>query len=282
MRKDLVFSLRTLRHSPMFTVVAVLSLALGIGANTAIFSLLNQVALRSLPVRDPERLVLLHTEYQAPGSSTSDNFESVFSNPMYHQLRDRDPAFANTIARSAARVAMAYAGNTDSATAEIVSGNFFVSLGVSAALGRVLLPDDDGAPGAHPVVVLGHAFWSSRFGRSPDILNQKIAINGQPMVVVGVAAASFNGITPGSTPDLYVPIAMKRTVTPTWDGLEDPRTRWMNIFARLKPGMTMPKAQAATDVVYEIITRGRSPAPGRPPPTTPYPGSSSGVLRYRG
>ena len=119
MRKDLVFSLRTLRHSPMFTIVAVLSLALGIGANTAIFSLLNQVALRSLPVRDPERLVLLHTEYQAPGSSTSDNFESVFSNPMYHQLRDRDPAFANTIARSAARVAMAYAGNTDSATVEV-------------------------------------------------------------------------------------------------------------------------------------------------------------------
>ena len=263
MRKDLVFSLRTLRHSPMFTVVAVLSLALGIGANTAIFSLLNQVALRSLPVRDPERLVLLHTEYQAPGSSTSDNFESVFSNPMYHQLRDRDPAFANTIARSAARVAMAYAGNTDSATAEIVSGNFFVSLGVSAALGRVLLPDDDGAPGAHPVVVLGHAFWSSRFGRSPDILNQKIAINGQPMVVVGVAAASFNGITPGSTPDLYVPIAMKRTVTPTWDGLEDPRTRWMNIFARLKPGMTMPKAQAATDVVYRSILENELAGAGR-------------------
>ncbi len=263
MRKDLVYSLRTLRRSPMFTSVAVLSLALGIGANTAIFSLLNQVVLRSLPVREAERLALLHTDYSAPGTSMSDNFESVFSNPMYRALRDRDPAFASTIARAGARVAMVYGGSTDSALTELVSGNFFVSLGVSAALGRVLLPEDDGAPGAHPVVVLGHAFWSSRFGRSPDILNQKITVNGQPMLVVGVAAATFSGIMPGSTPDLYIPIAMKRTVTPTWDGLEDPRTRWLSIFARLQPGMTLATAQAATNVAYRSILENELAGMGR-------------------
>ncbi len=221
MRKDLLFALRTLRRSHMFTAVAVVSLALGIGANTAIFSLLDQVVLRSLPVNEPDRLVLLHTEYTAPGTSSSDNFESVFSNPMYRALRDRDPAFSGMIARMGARVAVSYAGNTDAATAEIVSGNFFTMLGVPAALGRVFVPADDGAPGAHPVVMLSHGYWSARFGANPDILNHTIAINGQPMVVVGVVSARFNGIMPGSTPDLYVPIAMKRAVTPTWDGLED-------------------------------------------------------------
>jgi predicted permease len=250
MRKDFVFSLRTLRRSPVFTSVAVLSLALGIGANTAIFSLLQQVVLRLLPVRQPERLVLLHTDYNAPGSSMSDNSESVFSNPMYRRLRDNDPAFSDTIARAGAQVSVEYGGSTDVAAAEIVSGNFFTGLGVQAALGRVLLPQDDRAPGANPVVVLGHGFWSRRFGASREVLNRKIVVMGQPMVVVGVAAASFNGVMPGSTPDLYVPVAMKRAVTPTWDGLEDPRTRWLDIFGRIKPGLTLEQAQAATRVVY--------------------------------
>ena len=253
MRKDLSFALRTLRRSPVFSAVAVLSLALGIGANTAIFSLLYQVVLRSLPVRDPQRLVVLHTDYTAPGRSMSDNYESVFSNPLYRQLRDRDPAFESVIARASARVALSWGGNTDAAAVEMVSGNFFVGLGVPAAIGRVLTPEDDGAPGAHPVVVLGHAYWSSRFGRSHDILNQAIAINGQPMVVVGVVSPRFSGIMPGNTPDVYVPIAMKRAVTPTWDALDDPTTRWLNVFARLKPGWSLARAQSATDAVYRSL-----------------------------
>ncbi len=263
MRKDFLFALRTLRRSAMFTIVAVLSLALGIGANTAIFSLLDQVVLRSLPVRDPERLVLLHTDYVAPGQTSSDNFESVFSVPMYHALRDRDPAFSGMIARMGTRVAAAFGGSTDTASAEIVSGNFFTTLGVPAALGRVLVPEDDGAPGAHPVVMLSHAYWSSRFGARPDILNQTIAINGQPMQVIGVASARFNGIMPGSAPNLYLPIAMKRTATPTWDGLEDPTVRWLNLFGRLRPGWKLPRAQAATDVAYRAILEGELSRMGR-------------------
>jgi predicted permease len=263
MWKDLRFSIRTLRRSPMFTSIAVASLALGIGANTAIFSLLDQVLLRSLPVRDPERLVLLHTHYNAPGTSSSDNYESVFSNPMYRDLRDRDAAFSGLVARMGGRVTIGYRGNADPATAETVSGNFFQVLGVGAEMGRVFIPDDDGAPGAHPVVVLSHSYWFTRLGASRDILNQTVSLNGQPMVVIGVTAAGFHGIMPGSTPDLYVPLAMKHAITPTFNALEDRRTRWLNLFARLKPGYTMARAQAATDAVYRAILQSELPGVGQ-------------------
>src|SRR5580700_10754735 len=183
MRKDLAFSLRTLRRSPIFTIVAVLSLALGIGANTAIFSLLDQVVLRSLNVADPERLVLLHTDFSRSGTSQSDNFESVFSYPEYRALRDRDPAFS-LIARSGAGVTLSYQGNAEPVSAEVVSGNFFQTLGIGAAAGRVLTPDDDTAPGANPVLVLSHSYWSSRYSRDLSILNQTVSVNGHPMVVI--------------------------------------------------------------------------------------------------
>ena len=253
MLKDIALACRALRRSPLFTAAAVVSLALGIGANTAIFSLLNQVVLRSLPVHDPETLVRLHTAYSAPGSSSSDNSESVFSYPMYRQLRDRDPAFSAVIARMSGSARVAYEGATESAKAELVSGNFFQALGVSAALGRLLVPADDGAPGSHPVIVLSHAYWSSRFGDRPGILNQTVAINGYPMTVIGVAEARFHGVMPGSTPDFFVPIAMQRQIMTTENVLEDVRTRWLNVLARLKPGMGMNRAQAATDVVYRSI-----------------------------
>jgi predicted permease len=274
MWKDLAFSLRTLRRSPLFTVVAVLSLALGIGANTAIFSLLQQVALRSLPVGDPERLVVLHTDYSASGTSTSDNSETVFSYPLYRDLRDHNAAFSGIIARMGAGVALARQGATggsagategatERATAEIVSGNFFQTLGVGAAMGRVFTPQDDGAPGANPVVVLSHGYWTSHLAGSTAILNQTVTINGHPVVVIGVSEARFHGVRPGETPDLYVPIAMQKAVRPTWDALEDRRFRWLNLFARINPGMTARQAQAATDVAYHAILAAELASSGR-------------------
>ena len=253
MAKNLAYSLRTLLRSPLFTMVAVLSLALGIGANTAIFSLLNQVVLRSLPVQDPERLVLLHVDYAAPGSSSSDNNESVFSYPTYRDLRDRDAAFSSVIARMGAPTSVSWQGTTQPADAELVSGNFFEGLGVGAAIGRVLKPEDDGAPGANPVVVLSHGYWSSRFANSPAILNQTLVVNGHPMVVIGVAQTGFNGIVPGKSNDFYVPIAMQREMIPTMNALQDRLTRWLNIFARLKPGIDVRRAQGATDATYRTI-----------------------------
>jgi predicted permease len=256
MIRELAYAFRMLRRSPLFTTAAVLSLALGIGANTTIFSLLHQVVLRSLPVEDPERLVLLHTDYSGPGSSSSDNSESVLSYPMYRDLRDRDTAFAAVIARMGTQATVGWRGNTESAAAELVSGNFFRALGVGAAIGRVLTPADDGAPGGGPVVVISHSYWSSHFANDTGILNQTVTINGHPMRVVGVVDARFNGIVPGNASDIFVPIAMQRELITTMDALKSRRIRWLNVFARLKPGVSVAQAQAETDVVYHAIIQG--------------------------
>ncbi len=160
MWKDLLYGFRALRRSPALTTAAVLSLALGIGANTAIFSLLDQVVLRSLPVADPERLVALHGSYSGPGESSSvlsSNSESVFPYPFYKALSDRDPAFSGMLACAYTPVSIAWRSNTQAGQAEMVSGNYFTTLGVPTVLGRPIVPDDDGSPGAHPVAVLSHA-----------------------------------------------------------------------------------------------------------------------------
>jgi predicted permease len=253
---DLLRGVRALRRSPVFTSAAVLSLALGIGANTAIFSLLDQVVLRSLPVADPERLVALHGDYSGPGehsSSWTTNSESVFPYPLYRDLRDRVPAFAGILACATAPVRITWQGSTQAAQAELTTGNYFTTLGVPAILGRTIAPQDDGAPGAHPVAVLSHSFWSSHLGANPGVVNQTVAINGHPFVVIGVSSANFNGLVQGDSPDVFVPIAMQRAITPTEDVLEDRTHSWLNFFARIKPGESLAKAQAATDVVFHAI-----------------------------
>jgi predicted permease len=253
MWKDFVYSLRSLLRSPLFTAAAVASLALGIGANTAIFSLLDQVVLRSLPVRDPESLVVLHTDYNAPGGANSDNYESVFSYPLYRDLRATDAAFSAILARAGARVRLAWKGATESASADLVSGNYFQTLGVGAAIGRTLAPSDEGAPGSNPVVMLSHAYWSSQFGADPAMLNRTVALNGHPFVVVGVVEAKFHGLTQGNSPDLFVPLTMEQSLIPNFDVLSERRMRWLDLFARLKPGEGLPRAQAASDVAYHAI-----------------------------
>ena len=251
MWRDLAFSFRTLRRSPVFAAVAVLSLALGIGANTAIFSLVDQVILRLLPVRDPQGLVILHREYNLDGSSTSDNYESVFSYTMYRELRDHAKGFDGVIARGGGAVTLLYRGNAESAGADIVSGNFFRVLGVGAAAGRVFSADDDRTPGAHPVVVLSHSFWAKRFTGNPAIVGQTIQVNGFPMTVVGVAAAGFNGVFSGNDPDLYLTLAMQRVFKPTWKALEDPQFRWLDLMARVAPGTTIERARAASAPAHQ-------------------------------
>jgi predicted permease len=253
MWKDFVYSLRSLLRSPLFTAAAVVSLALGIGANTAVFSLLDQVVLRSLPVRDPESLVVLHTDYNAPGGASSDNYESVFSYPLYRDLRASDAAFSSILARGGAPVRLAWKGDTEAASAELVSGNYFQTLGIGAALGRTLAPSDEGAPDSNPVAVLSHAYWSSHLGADPAILNQTVTLNGHPFVVVGVVEAKFHGLTQGNSPDLFVPLTMERSLIPNFDVLSDRTMRWLDLFARLKPGESLARAQASSDVAYHAI-----------------------------
>lgn len=245
MWRDIAFALRMLRRTPVFTAVAVVSLALGIGANTAIFSLVDQVILRLLPVRDPQTLVALHRDYDLDGSSTADNYESVFSYPMYRELRDHAQGLDGVIARTGGDVTLLVNGGAESVGADIVSGNFFSVLGVRPAAGRLFTADDDRTPGAHPVIVLSHRFWAKRFAANPAILGSKLAVNGSPMTVIGVSAAGFNGIFSGNDPALYMPLMEQRVMKPSVNVLEDEQFRWLNLMARLAPGMTIERAQAA-------------------------------------
>jgi len=254
MWNDLRYGLRTLRRSPVFAAVAVLSLALGIGANTSIFSLMSQVMFRMLPVAEPERLVVFHAEGEREGSSSKDSQEAVFSYPMYRDLRDRSEVFEGVMARSSAAVSLMYGGQTDRARGEIVSGNFFEVLGVRAALGRVFTADDDRVPGGHPVVVLGYGYWKRRFGGNPALVNQSVTVNGHPMVVIGVAPAGFHGVLSSNTPDVLLPVMMKREATPNWNSFDARQDRWLNIFGRLKPGVSMKRAEAALQGLYRAAS----------------------------
>jgi len=250
---DLRYGLRMLRKNPGFTAVAVVTLALGIGANTAIFSLLDQVLLRSLPVAEPERLVILSDAEQRGGWSTSDNSETVYSYPHYKDVRDEISLFDGVVARAGAPLSVTAAGSSERAQGEIVSGNYFPVLGVRPAAGRLLDAGDDRLPGASPVAVLSYAYWSRRFGANPQVLGQKIVLNNYPFAVVGVAARGFNGLLKGQNADVFVPIAMKRELTPGWNGLVERDIMWLNILARLKPGTSRQHTEALLQVAYVPI-----------------------------
>jgi predicted permease len=259
MLADLRYALRAFRRAPGFVAVAVASLALGIGANTAIFSLFDQVLLRSLPVADPGRLVLFHSEGQDPGWASADNFETVYSYPMYKEFRDHGQVFDGVIARSGASATVMEPAGAANARVDMVSGNFFDVLGVRAAMGRIIVPADDGAPGANPVVVLSGGYWKGHFGSDPAALNRRILVNGHPMTVVGILDPRFLGVQSGQIPDLYIPLAMKQQISPGFDAFTDFSGRWLNVIGRLRPGMTLAKAEAATRVLFKAVRAANPP-----------------------
>lgn len=240
-------AVRSLLRTPIFTAVAVMSLALGIGANTAIFSLMDQILLRLLPIEDPERIVQLKEEGPMFGTTRG---EKVSSYPMYRDLRDNNTVFSGVIGRFPTSVALGYKGQTDRVNTEIVTGNYFEVLGVSPRIGRLLTPEDDRKPGAHPVVVLSSGFWERRFGGDTNVLNSTVLINNHPMTVVGVAQPRFQGLEVGGATDIFVPVMMKAQVTPTWYGLDERSDRWLHVFARLKDGVSEQVAQASLGPLY--------------------------------
>ena len=247
---DLRLAFRTLRKSPGFTIVVVLTLALGIGANAAIFSLTDQMLLRMLPVKDPQQLVLL----DGPGAFQGRTFNNAtFSYPMYRDFRDRNTVFAGVIGRFPAPLTVITNRQSERVNGELVTGNYFDVLGVHAQIGRTLTPADDTTPGGHPIAVLSDGYWTRRFGRDPGVLNQTLTLNGLPMTIVGVTARGFNGIVVGENPDVMVPVNMKAQMTPTWDDLLNRRSRWLTVMARLKPGVSREQAEAAMNIVYRQI-----------------------------
>ena len=268
MLNDLRFALRTFRRSPGFVLIAIASLALGIGANTAICSLFNQVLLRSLPVTDPSRLVLFHSEGEDPGWAMADNFETVYSYPMYKDFRDRSQVFDGLIARSGGSATVMEPAGAANARVNVVSGNFFEVLGVRAAMGRTIARSDDAAPGANPVVLLSGGYWSGHFGSDPKVLNSRILVNGNPMTVIGILDPRFLGVQSGQSPDLYVPLAMKQQISPGFDSFADVSGRWLNLFARIKPGVSLEKAQAASRVLFKAVRNENLPRIDKMDPPT--------------
>ncbi|MBZ5604151.1 MAG: ABC transporter permease [Acidobacteriia bacterium] len=241
---DLRYSARSLRHSPGFTAAVLMSLALGIGATTAIYSLVDQVILHALPVREPERLVLV--DWNGDDLITGDiGSSNLMPYPICRELQQQTRFLDGVLCRAEIQVNLTAGGDPRPVAAEIVSGSYFAVLGVGPALGRVIEPEDDAAPGAGPVVVLSYDFWQAQFGAAADIVGRKVLIGNHPMTVVGVAAAGFRGIDVGFVPAFWIPTSIYADANlGTDEDLLHDNTRWLQILARLRPGVSAAQAQA--------------------------------------
>jgi putative ABC transport system permease protein len=248
---DLRYAWRILRRSPLFTTVAILSLALGIGANTAIFTLMDQIVLRRLPIKDPGNLVMLFQRGAHNGSNMGTRMHSY---PIYQDYQQKAAPLAEVLCRRLVSASLSADNQTERVDAEMVSGNFFSMLGVKPALGRVFSSEeDDRVYQGHPVVVLSHGYWKSRFSSDPKVVGKKILVNNYPMTIVGVSAAGFVGLDPAQSPQIRVPILMKPVMLPDWPWLriDDRRARWVQVFARLKPGYTVESAAAPLQGLFQ-------------------------------
>jgi predicted permease len=259
---DLRFAVRGLLRSPLFSIVAVLSLALGIGANTAIFTLIDQILLRKLPVSNPDQLVML---YQTGAHNGSNMGIRMHSYPMYQAYQQQAEPLAEVLCRRLMEASVSIDNQTERLDAEMVSGNFFSMLGVRPAIGRVFnSEEDDRVYSGHPVVVLSYDYWVRRFGRNPAAVGKKILVNNYPMTIVGVSAAGFFGLDPARSPQIRVPIQMKPIVVPEWGWvhMDDPRVRWVQVFARLKPGWSVKSAGAPLQTLFLQVRRNEMALPG--------------------
>jgi predicted permease len=252
--QDVQYGLRMLAKNPSFTAIAVLTLALGIGANTAIFSLMDQILLRSLPVRNPSELVILRSPGVQEGHVWSDGDSAQsFSYPVYKGLRENATAVSGMLARYAFSASISSQGQTQRGLGELVSGNYFDVLGLQPALGRLFTPEEERVAGGHPYVVLSHAYWTQHFGGDPGVLNQALLVNNTELTIVGVAQKGFTGIQIGQTPDLFVPILMKGQMTPIRNGLDDWNDNWVAVLARRKPGITDSQAEGSLTAAYQPL-----------------------------
>ncbi len=249
-------ALRTLMRSPFVTVVTIVSLALGIGANAAIFSFFDQILLRPLPVQDPDQLINLGAPGPKPGSTScnqSGDCEQVFSYRMFRDLEERQDVLVGLAAHRGFGANLAYKGNTSSAQGALVSGSYFPVLGLRPAAGRLLTPDDDRVVGGHFVAVISYAYWETQHGLNPAIINDVIVVNGQSLTVVGVAPRGFDGTTLGSLPRVFVPLTMRGLMSPGFTGFENRRSYWAYVFGRLKPGVSIEQATTALNTLYTPI-----------------------------
>jgi putative ABC transport system permease protein len=258
--QDVRYGLRMLAKSSGVTAIVVLTLALGIGANTAIFSLMNQILLRQLPVQNPKELVVLHAPGPVTGhvSDDGDATES-FSYPMYKGLRKDSAAVGNLLGQYGFSASIASRGQTERGSGELVSGNYFEVLGVPPAIGRVFSLDDERVPGGHPVVVLSHAYWTRHFGGDGSILNKSLLINNVEMTVVGVAREGFTGAQVGKSPDVFVPLMMTPQMTLGRNTLDQWNDYWLRVLARRKPRVSERQLAAGLNAAYHPLLEEQLP-----------------------
>ncbi len=257
MWNDLRYALRTLKKDPGVTVAAVVTLALGIGANSAVFSVFEQCILRLLPVAEPQELELLEVSgKQAPGMAMADHRHTVLSYPQYLDFKERARSMAGLIARMGAPLTLAHQGEGERASGDLVSGNFFQVLGVPPRLGRLFTEEDDRKEGGHPVVVLGYEFWQRRFGGRADIVGQGVRVNGRLMEVVGVTPPEFRGLLSNHAPDVYMTLAMRKQMHPELGRIKRIPERMIRVLAvlgRRKPGVSHEQAAAEMQPVWRSI-----------------------------
>lgn len=249
-------ALRMLRKTPFVTAVAIASLALGIGANAAIYSLFDQFLIRQLPVRAPSELVNLSAPGPKPGSTNcgqAGDCEQVFSYPMFRDLEQQQTAFAGIAGHLSFGANLSVRNEAFSGRGMFVSGGYFGLLGVTPAVGRLLQPADDAAIGANFVTVLSHAFWMERFGGDPKAVGQTLIVNGKTLSIIGVAPPSFRGTTLGAEPMLYVPLSMRAAVSTWRNQFENRRNYWVYVFGRLKPGTSMAQASTQINRLYSNL-----------------------------
>ena len=252
--RDIRYAARQLMRAPAFATVALLTLALGIGANSAIFTLLDQVMLRALPVPNPQELVILKFNNVDSGMIRSRMSGTYyFSEPMYRELAKRAGSFAGLVARGPNVAAINWKGTTEQVDSEIVSGNYFETLEVRPGAGRLIAPSDDLVKNGSPVVVLSYAFWQKRFGGSRDVIGQTISVNSHPFTIIGVAPAGFRSAVVGEAPSIFVPITMAEQAFPGSNVLGEWRFRWLNLVGRLKTGESLDQAQAQLAPVWHSL-----------------------------
>src|SRR5215471_2024129 len=257
--QDVRYGLRMLRKSPAFTLVAVLTLALGIGANTAIFSLINALLLKMLPVQNPQELVVIGDPAGVHTQTNGTPQVGYFSYPLYRAFRDNTSSFSGMLVSGEVNRTKVSKNGSDvapTATTVLASGNYFSVLGVNALMGRTLSPEDDDVKGKHPVAVVAYDFWQRKLGGDKAILGETVNLNNYPFTIVGVAPAGFFGDTVGDTQDFWVPMTMQEQLMPGRPYLETLNTSWLHIIARLRPGTSLSRAQANVNVAFKQFVDG--------------------------
>jgi predicted permease len=239
--RDVRYSLRQLRLNPGFTLTALVSLALGIGSNAAIFSLFDQLLLRRLPVREPERLVLV--DWIGSKAGTNWGSGNLMSYPLCRDLQEQGRFFDGVFCRHPTVSYISTGEQPEPLPIEIVSGSYFDVLGIRPEMGRLIERADDSAPDSSPVVVISHQYWKSKLGEAPDVVGRRLLINRHPMTIIGVAPATFRGVDPAENPVLWIPASMNGQANRESIPLLSRRAQWMHIFGRLKPGISAEQAK---------------------------------------